>query len=243
MSFDNSLLFNRTPFLRSDEVHIWSAYIHANEKNLPYFVSILSEDERKKAYSFRFSKDQKNFFISRGILKCLLGRYLGQAPQDIKIMYGLWGKPCVHIKQPLLFNLSHSRDYVLYAITRNYEVGIDLEYIDPNFDIEEMIFNLLSPQELIYWKSVHPKEKINIFFKLWVNKEAFLKASGKGWIDEKQSTLFEVLKIFKKENNNDELNKKMVTPYYFKLIPDYASAFFIEGPFLRPLYYVWNSTR
>ena len=235
-------MLNSIPLLQYEEVHIWSIYLSDNEKDIPCFISILSEDERQRAYSFKFPKDRNCFIISRGILRCLLGKYLGKDPRDIEIIYGFWGKPC--LTEPLLyFNLSHSKDYILYDIAHNYEIGIDLEYIDKNLNINDIALTILSSQELAYLRSVKLKEKVDTFFKLWVCKEAFLKASGKGWLNDQQITPLEELDIFKKNNTKNELNKKMITPYYFESVPGYASALFIEGSFLHPLHYTWNSLR
>jgi 4'-phosphopantetheinyl transferase len=207
---------------------------------MSYFISVLSKDERQKADRFKFPRDRNCFIISRGILRCLLGKYLGKAPRDIEIIYGLWGKPCLP-EQPLYFNLSHSKDYALCAIVRNYEVGIDLEYIYKKLDLDSMILNILSPQEIEYWKTVKTEEKTNTFFKLWVSKEAFLKASGKGWLHDQYAIPWEGLELLIGGNRNYDLKERMAFPYYFESIPGYASAFFIEGPFLRPLYYTWKS--
>lgn len=226
--------------LKSDEAHIWSACLPDNKKNISYFTSILSEDEHRRVNNYKFSKDSANFIISRGILRCLLGKYLRQDPQQIEIVYGLWGKPCL-VGHPLYFNLSHSRDYVLYALAKSYEVGIDIEYIDSSLDLEEMALNIFSPQELAFWKSTKPEEKLNTFFKLWACKEAFLKTFGKGWLNDQHEITPTKLGLLKNGNMNSETNKKMTTPYCFESFPSYASALFVDGPFLEPNYYTVDS--
>ncbi len=177
------------PSLSEDEIHIWSAYLPSHVKDVSCFETILSEDEREKAYHFKFTKDQEQFILSRGILRCLLGEYLGVSPENVEIIYGLWGKPHVLTDQSLFFNISHSKDYALYAVVKNYEVEIDLEYRNPKLDIEDMALNVFSPQKLRHWKNIHPANKMNTFFKYWTCKEAFLKASGKGWLGDFKLTL------------------------------------------------------
>ena len=238
MNLSSNLQSKLIPSLKSDEVHIWSACFSDNEKDINYLSSLLSEDEHQRANRFRFPKDQKSFTISRGILRCLLGRYLGQAPQSIEIMYGLGGKPCVLAEKSLHFNLSHSRDHALYAVTRGYEVGIDLEYINENLELDDMALSILSAKELDYWRTVKPEEKVDVFFKLWVTKEAFLKTSGKGWLNNQQAIPLEGLDVLKKENRKNTLNERMTSPYLFESIPGYASALYIEGPPLRPLHFM-----
>ncbi|MBX9785782.1 MAG: 4'-phosphopantetheinyl transferase superfamily protein [Alphaproteobacteria bacterium] len=227
--------------LKFHEVHIWSACLSANEASLPYFASILSRDEQERANDFKFSRDQKRYTISRGILRSLLAGYLGELPHKIEILYGLWGKPCLPEEKVLSFNLSHSGDYALYAFTQRYEVGIDVEYIDESLELEEMARNVFSAIEWSDWEGLNEQEKIHSFFKQWVSKEAYLKASGKGWLESKH-----VLTLTKTNDLKQELRSnlpeevKIIYPYYFESFPGYASALFVEGPSLKPVYYIWE---
>lgn len=226
--------------ISGDEVHIWSASLLEHEYKFEYFLDILSQDERERAQSFRFCKDKKRFVISRGILRCLLASYLGEEPQDIEIAYGLSGKPCLAgEKPPLCFNLSHSGSYALYAITRNYEVGIDLEYIDKNLDLESIVLEIFSPQEQDYWKSLEFGEKEEGFFKIWVCKEAILKALGKGWLETEKEKSWIDIKVL--QNSGEPLLKGRVEyPYYFSCIPGYASGLFVNGPPLWLCHYKYG---
>jgi 4'-phosphopantetheinyl transferase len=225
--------------LSSNEVHIWSAFLEKDKNNLFYFYSILSEDEQERANAFKFSKDQNYFIITRGILRCLLSFYLGQAPEKIEFVYGLWGKPYLLQEKSLNFNVSHSGEYALYAMTSGYEVGIDLEYIDNSLKLEELAPHIFSAAELNDWKNLEFEQRVNAFFIHWVFKEAFLKASGKGWCESEKEMTFRTQNNFKKQSLNDEITN----PFCFECIPGYASALFVEGALLRPLYYSWNQSK
>lgn len=217
------------------EVHIWTASLLKNKNNVSHFYHILSADERERANKFKFFKDQEQFIITRGILRQLLSNYLKRPPQSLEIMYGLWGKPCLPQEESLLFNLSHSGDYALYAVTRNQEVGIDLEYIDNTLPLEEMGLYIFSETELTAWKFLEPEEKVNSFFTRWVSMEAYLKALGKGWLEDKSANTFAAMKKFSPKNLNQLANL-----YSFECIPGYASALFVEGTLLNPRHYFWN---
>lgn len=222
------------------EVHIWSASFSEAENDAAYFLSLLSKDERERAKAFRFSKDKTRFIISRGILRSLLAKYLGEMPHNLEILYGLWGKPCLPPDKSLHFNLSHSENYVLYALTRNYEVGIDLEYINKDIDFEDIVKNIFSTSELKYWVELNPKEKLYFFFRFWVCKEAFLKATGKGWLETERKMIFKKSNIFGKNSRESNLKERAMYPYFFECIPGYASALFVEGPPLHLLHYIWK---
>ena len=226
--------------LSSDEVHIWLASLSETNDDFVYFASLLSKDEHERANSFRFSRDQRQYTMARGILRSLLARYLGGFPQTIEIVYGLWGKPCLAQGKSLHFNVSHSREYALYALTQNYEVGIDIEYIDTKLDIENIASSLFSPVDLNDWNKLSPEDKTGAFFKLWVCKEAFLKASGKGWLENKREIPFTKGEVQIHQNTKSRLKNKITYPYYFECIPGYSSALFIEGPSLRSIHYVWT---
>ena len=237
----NQILKN-IPNLSSNEVHIWLANFLENDEYLDDFTSVLSEDEKQKATNFKFLKDRKQWVISRGILRNLLGMYLGLKPMDIEILYGLWGKPQLLDKFSLYFNVSHSRDYVIYALSPRSEVGVDLEYIDLSLDTSVLLPNILSsPQELAYWQGVKEGEKIRAFFNLWVCKEAFLKTYGKGWLNKDHSVPARVIDYLKGEKNKNS-SKNKLNPYMFEPIPGYIAALFVKKSDKSiPLHYIWDS--
>jgi 4'-phosphopantetheinyl transferase len=222
--------------LKPDELHIWSCSLLEKTYDVDYLRAILSEDEREKAKKFKFLKDQQLFIIGRGYLRCLLALYLNQPPKDIKIVYGLWGKPQV-AGDPLCFNLSHSRDVILYAFVRSYEVGIDLEHVNVFIDVEEMASALLSSQDRSYWNSLTPKAKINAFFRFWTSREAFLKCIGKGLVDNEKNNQFETFHFSRRSSKNFLFQKTNFSSYLLDYFPGYAGACFVKGPPLKILHH------
>lgn len=156
-------------------------------------------------------------------------------PHEIEIVYGLWGKPAFINERNINFNLSHSNDHILYALLKNYEIGIDLEYVDDSLLKDDDLIYALSKEESNFLLTLSPENKIDYFFKFWVCKESFLKATGKGFLENyinQQSTY-----LFKKKCRT-YLNGKITYPYYFIPISGYAAALFVQGPPLKPLYYL-----
>lgn len=210
--------------LKENDVHIWSICLLEYKNKIDYFSSILSKDECERARSFKFFKDQRQFIMARGILRCLLSNYLQQAPETIEIVYGLWGKPSLPEDKFLNFNVSHSGDYALYAVARSYKVGIDLEYINERLELEGMAPHIFSVKELANWETLDQQAKIDVFFRQWVSREAFLKASGKGWIEDEKELTTDV----KNGSRYNGVNEEIKNLYYFECIPGYASALFVE---------------
>lgn len=226
--------------INPDEVHVWAASLARVKDDIYYFSAILSKDECERADSFKDAQNKLLYICARGILRCILARYLGTTPQSIEFIYGLWGKPGLLMEKPIHFNISHSRDYVLFALTRDYEVGIDIEFIDKQFELESLVTFIFSSYELDYWRQLSLKHRAEYFFKIWTCKEAYLKSLGKGWVADEHDISCKnkyPLKIQKKSICQGE---KVSFPYVFESVPGYASALFVNGPPLYLRYHIWD---
>lgn len=228
--------------IKKDEIHVWNISFLDFANEIIFFTKVLSAEEIERAKVYKFPVDQHRFILGRGLLKYLLAKYLDLQIQDIQIRYSLWGKPCIRQKGQLYFNISHSGDYALYAFTRYYEVGIDLEYINVNIPLDDIISSIASKEDLAYSKTLEKQEQVNMFFKYWVYKEAFLKANGKGWLSEEKTLSVKEISLFKKKLILKEFSSKINYPYFFDCRSGYASALFVKGPPLRikflPLPYI-----
>ena len=76
------------------------------------------------------------------------------------------------------FNMSFSHDLMLVGISRQNDIGIDIEKVHEINDLENIAVNNFSSREFKYLNST--SDKRNTFFKIWTRKEAFIKATGKG---------------------------------------------------------------
>ncbi|NEP09962.1 MAG: 4'-phosphopantetheinyl transferase superfamily protein [Symploca sp. SIO2C1] len=169
--------------LSEDDVHVWRAKLDLPAAQIQQLAQTLSTDEQQRADRFYFEKDTKHFIAGRGFLRTILGCYLDLQPGQLKFSYSSRGKPALaNIGRggTLDFNLSHSRGMALYAVTRNRQIGIDLEYIRSISDVEQLAKRFFSPRESAVISSVSPEQKQEEFFKGWTAKEAYLKATGDG---------------------------------------------------------------
>ncbi|MCX5905520.1 MAG: 4'-phosphopantetheinyl transferase superfamily protein [Proteobacteria bacterium] len=119
----------------------------------------------------------------RGLLRALLGKYLDCRPESIQISRTLQGKPflpAAFSSAPITFNLSHSRDAVLFAVRLREPVGIDVEYMRDNLDFIALAERFLSVQEYRTVSSLSGAQQKAAFYTCWTRKEAYLKATGKG---------------------------------------------------------------
>ena len=93
-----------------------------------------------------------------------------------EIKFNEYGKP--YIENGPFFNLSHSGDYVILAISDKAEVGCDIEELR-DCDYERMGRAVCTESELAELKSADNKR--DIFFEFWTKKEAFIKCIGEGF--------------------------------------------------------------
>lgn len=169
--------------LPGKEVHLWRVVLDHPDEQVEALWETLSPDERERAQRFRFPRDRRRFAAARGALRSLLGRYLACDPACLRFVYGEAGKPALPPAgggdPPLRFNLSHSSEVALIAVSGR-EVGVDVEAINPNLALGHLAARFYSPAEQAWFRSLSPERRPLAFYQIWTGKEAFLKAKGLG---------------------------------------------------------------
>jgi 4'-phosphopantetheinyl transferase len=150
------------------------------------FAMILSRDEAARADRFRCDRDRDRFISGRGLLRTILASYVNGNPARLKFDYGPNGKPA--LSEPdrscaVHFNLAHSDNLVLVAVSRTWEIGIDIERLHPLADAEGIAQRFFTKMECDGLRNLPDSQKLPAFFNLWTRKEACLKATGDGIID------------------------------------------------------------
>jgi 4'-phosphopantetheinyl transferase len=113
----------------------------------------------------------------------ILGRYLQREPERLRFSYSAHGKPSLTREAgdpDLRFNLSHSHELVLYAVTCGREVGVDLEQIRPAVAQEQIAERFFAEREVAALRALAPSLQPPAFFHCWTRKEAYIKARGQG---------------------------------------------------------------
>jgi 4'-phosphopantetheinyl transferase len=141
--------------------------------------AILSPEEAARADAFRFAPDRARYVSFRGALRQVLGRYLGWPPGGIAIETCAYGKP--HLPGGRLdFNLAHSGDAALLAVSGCGPVGIDFEGADRTPDHDRLAARVLSAHERAVFDALPADQRRAAFLRVWTRKEAYLKATGEG---------------------------------------------------------------
>jgi 4'-phosphopantetheinyl transferase len=220
--------------LSNTDVHVWRASLEQPEALIQQLAQTLSEDERSRASRFYFERDRKHFIIGRGLLRTILGRYLNIEPTQLQFCYSSRGKPAladVGDNSTLQFNLSHSHGLVLYGVTRDRKIGIDLEQIHPTSDVEKLAERFFSPRESATIRSLPPNQKQEAFFHAWTCKEAYLKAIGEGLagLERVEVSLVPGEPVRLLSTEEDSLASSRWSVQVLMPAPNYIAALAVEG--------------
>jgi len=232
----NSSIWSRPPdavSLGSGEVHVWRVDLEQTGNIVERFRTTLDADELQRAGRFYFERHRRAFVVGRGFLRDVLGRYLQSQPELLKFTYGAYGKPALngeHKDTKLRFNMSHSHNVGLLAITEGYIVGVDVEHVRADFATEDIARRFFSRCEVDVFNTLAKEEQVAAFFRCWTRKEAFIKATGKGLsqaLDGFDVTLgpgvnAELLRV-----EDDDASRWSLCD--IDVGPDYAAALAVEG--------------
>ena len=144
---------------------------------------ILSDEEIRRAEQFLFASGRQHYIRGRRILRILLGIYLNTPPQEVSFRYGRNLKPELAprwSREKLNFNLSHSHGQLLVAIAKDLAVGVDIELVRSNIEIESIAKRFFSSDEINQLTMLEGSDKRQGFFDAWTRKEAYLKAKSEG---------------------------------------------------------------
>jgi len=172
-----------TPFLPPGEVHLWRFPLICSNLVFPSLKTLLSPDEVRRAERLVAAQKAQAFIVGRGRLRQILGAYLQSDPATIDFAYGSDGKPALHKPQasPLQFNLSHSGDWAVLALSAGVVIGVDLEKIDPALDYAALAARVFTAAENADLLAAAPQRQRRRFYRLWTRKEALLKGEGRGF--------------------------------------------------------------
>lgn len=168
--------------VRPGDLHVWRVWCE-RAGPLEYFQKVLAADEIQRADRFRVEGARRDFIVTRAILRELLGRYLNLQSDEIRLCYGIHGKPALAGggKEALIrFNVSHSHGLALLAFGDQREIGVDVEWIKPEYPGKEIAERFFSEQEVFELSTLPPSLISTAFFKCWTRKEAYVKARGGG---------------------------------------------------------------
>ena len=155
--------------------------VHAGGISPADVADCLTPEEKQRATSFKFPADAARWSEFRAALRRVLGMACGIAPVDVPIMAAAHGKPSLappfdHIH----FNLSHSDEAALIAVSGIGPLGVDLEPRARAHSLVECADFITSAAERETAATMPGADRPGLLLELWTFKEAYLKAIGTG---------------------------------------------------------------
>ncbi len=133
----------------------------------------LCEDEVARANRFKFEGDRVRWIRARSALRLILSRYAGEDPGNLVFTYGKYGKPALSFSE-VQFNLSHSGEWAIIAVTRQVPVGVDIEHMRANVEMAPLLERL--------GETGLPATAPELY-QVWTRREARTKAAGGALFD------------------------------------------------------------
>jgi 4'-phosphopantetheinyl transferase len=164
-------------------VHVWFIDLREPGLSINGLKNVLSPQECFRAEKFKFQKDRVPYIIAHAALRRILAGYLELDPSQLEFREGPYGKPelvSTTRSETLNFNLSHSHQAALVAVTPGRQIGVDIEYIKREFEWQEVAERFFAPGEIARLRELPEEKQQRGFFTCWTRKEAYIKAKGGG---------------------------------------------------------------
>jgi 4'-phosphopantetheinyl transferase len=161
-------------------VAVWVADLGQLTLDSERCYQVLDATERAKVAALKSPLLRERYVQAHALLRGLLGRYVQAQPESLSIQRSAYGKPFLADYAGLSFNMSHSANKLLIAITATVPVGVDIEEIKPRTHTAGLVAKCFAPEEQTYWQALPEAEQTGGFFDFWTRKEAFVKAVGQG---------------------------------------------------------------
>lgn len=171
--------------LAAGQADVWVAFVDEafDALGARMDLDVMSPAEWEQHDRFVFEKDRRRYRITRLLVRCVLSRYVPVAPRDWVFGATAFGRPFIANDHPaaadLRFNLSHSDQVVMLAITHGMDVGIDVEDLGRRVPLD-VAGSFFAADEVRQLDALPLAMKPRRFLDFWTLKESYIKARGKG---------------------------------------------------------------
>ncbi len=168
-------------FLKNNRVDIWLTQPDkmTDPQLLKRYRQLLPPQEQEKIDRYKFAKGKHDALITRIFVRCVLSHYSDMSPQHWRFSTGTNGKPYLE-HSPLSFNVSHTDKLIACAVTRDHQIGLDVENITRNSNTYKLAPRYFSTSEAEVLHALPAKLQPHFFYNFWTLKESYIKAVGDG---------------------------------------------------------------
>ena len=158
------------------DVHAWLVDLDG----WPEDRKVLAPDERDRSVSYLRPRDGARFATSRAAVRLILAGYLGCEPGRLRFVTDGRSQGRLRLAgYSLQFSLSRSCGVAILAVSPD-PVGADLELARPRAGLADLVAARFAAAEAACIAAGCAGSPVRGFYRHWVAKEAFLKATGRG---------------------------------------------------------------
>ena len=171
------------PTLTDRQAHLWLARPEqfTDPAELASYRAMLTDDEREKIDRFRFARDRHTCLITRALVRTTLSRYQDVPPDRWRFQTNDHGRPDVSAPaSPVRFNLSHTDGLIACLVSRDRDVGVDVEHLARAGRRLELADRYFAPREAAALRRMTAAGRPTRFLEYWTLKESYIKARGLG---------------------------------------------------------------
>ncbi len=183
------------------EIYAIDINLFSAEQLFKDYSTYLSEKKIKELKAYKHSDAMLSSLLGELVAKYAIAKNFNIPIKEIVFNKVKNGKPIVSGHKNIYFNISHSKNIVICAVS-NSVIGIDIESLDRDVKFKSLTKRFFSEQEI---KLVNNSTD---FLNIWTLKEAYLKAIGTGISGGLQNFTVPYLK----EDKTMLINKN---PWYF----------------------------
>jgi 4'-phosphopantetheinyl transferase len=171
--------------MEPDDVHIWMAFPDSipDPALLAAYRELMTADERERQQRFRLERHRHQFLVARALVRTMLSRLGGAAPDRWRFSTNRHGRPEIVSPgglPPLRFNLSHTEGIVVCAVAFERDIGVDVEDAHRKRIAMELADRYFSREEACGLHALPSSRQRDRFLEYWTLKEAYIKAKGMG---------------------------------------------------------------
>lgn len=159
--------------------------LHPHLGMLDELADRLPLDEQAQARRYVRAEDQGRYILGRTLIRRICAEWTGGEPAGIALRRTATGRPYLvgDGATPMLnFNIAHSGDCVLIVWSAQCAVGVDVEEIARSTGVswKALAQTAFSHDERLIMEAAAGPAEAYTFYRIWVRKEAVLKAEGLG---------------------------------------------------------------
>lgn len=164
-------------------IDLWLENLSLTEAEYQHYWRLLDTHEQAKALRFFQENHRRQYVCCHGKLRTILASYTNSPPEQLCFATEEFGKPYLAMNDKLpsvMFNLSHSGNKMLLAVSYQYDIGVDIEAWNNKIDCALIANHCFADSERVFWENLPDNEKDAAFYQFWTRKESFIKAVGAG---------------------------------------------------------------